>query len=107
MLAIMEKSEKEEFFQEIRHEIRQIVGVIVEHFDSKLTLVVEHFDGLRTEVRELRNVVDSHTDMIGNLMVDMTIVREDVKETRFVLEEKAGKKDVLALEKRVTKFEHS
>ncbi len=108
MLAVMEKIEKEEFFGEMRQEISWAVdkavasamGPFIEHVDDKFALVAERFDGVDSRLDALKQTVDSHTEMIGNLVVDMTIVRE-------TLENKADKKDLLALEERVVRLEQS
>ncbi|MEO8637516.1 MAG: hypothetical protein ABI430_01285 [Candidatus Taylorbacteria bacterium] len=47
----------------------------------------------------------SHTEMIGNLAIDMTIVKSDVKTIKESLKTKVDRKEFVGLEKRVSLFE--
>jgi len=98
MIATMEKTEKEDFLSEVgqlfERQTRHIVGVLTEHYDDKIKLVVEQYVGLREEFDDMRKVLDSHTNMIEGLIIDVAVIRVD-------LNKKAHANDLIALNQRV------
>ncbi len=98
MMVIMEKGEKEEFLSEIRQlfdaQSRHIVGVVTEHYDDKIKLVVEQYTGLREEFDGVKRILGSHTEMIGELAVDVVGIRLGLKG-------KADTADVSVLKRRL------
>lgn len=100
MIALMEKIEKEEIVQAVKTEIKQIVGVIEEHFDDKIKLVVEQYD-------EIKDTQALHTETLKDLTVDMTAVKSDVKVIDAKLDRKADVKDLVMLDRRVTVLENN
>ena len=62
----------------IRDEIRGL-GVLIEHVDSNVSLVAEQYE-------DIRKTLDNHTEMIGNLTVELEIVKGDVKTTKVDIE---------------------
>jgi len=102
MIAVMEKSDKQELLeaigimgQTIHIEMNQKFGVLIEYMDDKFALIAERFDGIDFRLDRLENTVAIHTEMIGRLVMDIEILRDD----------KADKKDLLALEGRVERLE--
>jgi hypothetical protein len=119
----MEKIEIEEFFAEMRRivevQIRQAVGVLVEHYDDKIKLVVEQYDGIAGHMGNMERKLDSHTEMIGELAEDVFNIKEDIKilkgDAAFLradtlaiknkLDVKGDKRDVVLLDRRVQALE--
>lgn len=62
------------------------LGVLIEHVDEKMGLIAEQHTGIRGDIRDIKKTQDSHTEMIGNLAVDLEIVKEDVKSTKVDVE---------------------
>lgn len=51
----------------------------MEHVDEKVTLVAEGVSGLNTRMDRVERTLDQHTEMIGNLAVNLEIVKSDVE----------------------------
>lgn len=96
MIALMEKTEKEEF----KEEIKQIVGVITEPFDDKIKLVVEQYVDIKdTQVLQ--------GEMLKDLAVDIIAIKSDVKVISAKLDRKADVKDLVVSDRRVTALENN
>jgi hypothetical protein len=120
MIALMEKIEKEEIYGEmrliVRSETKEIVeralGVVMEHFEGKVQLIAEQLGDVQTTLDLHTQILESHAEMIGILIVDveilkedMIIVKTDLREVKADLKNKADKKDVTLLVRRVTILE--
>lgn len=109
MLAVMEQKEKEEFLSEIGNLFERQVGhladVVTKHYDDKIELVMKQLTDLREEFNDMKRVLNSHTEMIGELVVDMAIVRTDIGAIRAELDTKADTRDVVVLNGRVSALE--
>lgn len=57
--------------QDIKKDIRHL-GVIIERVDDNVKLVAEQYG-------DIKKTLDSHTEMIGKLAVDMEIVKSDAE----------------------------
>ncbi|MBI2669659.1 MAG: hypothetical protein HYX20_00710 [Candidatus Yanofskybacteria bacterium] len=55
------------------------LGALMEHVDEKVTLVAEGVSGLNTRMDRVERTLDQHTEMIGNLAVNLEIVKSDVE----------------------------
>jgi chromosome segregation ATPase len=78
-------------------EIKRYIGAISEHFQSGVDTIVEQFSGFK-------KTLDSHTEMIGHILEDVTVLKEDMKEVKSdvkVLQKdmKEVKSDVKVLQK--------
>ena len=88
------------FNQEFRR-----LGVFIEHVDSNVGLIAEQHS-------DIKKTLDSHTEMIGNLAVDMTIVKRDIEiiktDIEFIkggLKKKVDAEEFSMLERRVALLE--
>lgn len=103
MIATMEKIERrEEFLSEINRAFKahadHIVGVLTEHYDDKIKLVVEQFDGLNNAIDGVRQEVAVCNSKIDSLIVDVVMIKNDLKA-------KADAKDVIILDRRLCALE--
>lgn len=65
----------------------------------------ENLKGIREGFEILNKKLDSHTEMIGSLMEDMTIVKEDVSVIKSDLKKRVDYDEFLSLVRRVQKIE--
>ena len=77
--------------KDVHSEIRQL-GVLIEHVGGDVKLVAEQHGDIKGDVSGIKKTLSSHTEMIGNLAIDMEIVKGDIKTTKDDLE--IIKKDV-------------
>lgn len=59
-------------------EIKRYIGAISEHFQNGVDTIVEQFSGFK-------KTLDSHTEMIGHILEDVTVLKEDMKEVKSEL----------------------
>lgn len=64
-------------------EIKRYIGAISEHFQNGIDAIVEQFSGFK-------KTLDSHTEMIGHILEDVTVLKEDMKEVKSELKEVRG-----------------
>ena len=79
-------------------DIKRYIGAVSEDFQGKVTVVAEQYG---TIVKKL----DSHTEMIGKLAVDMEIVKTNVEFMKDSLKKKVDYDEFIALERRVHSLE--
>lgn len=72
-------------------ELRRL-GVLIEHLDGNVGLIAEQQGGIKKDIGSIKETLNSHTEMIGNLAVGLEIVKADVKIVKDDLE--IVKKDV-------------
>jgi len=66
----------------------------IEHVDDRFKVTNEGFVGINQKLESIEKTLDSHTERIGELLTDMTIVKSDVKELRVdMMEVKSDTKD--------------
>ncbi|MBI5306389.1 hypothetical protein HZB04_02305 [Candidatus Wolfebacteria bacterium] len=112
------KINKKDLTVEERH-----FGVILEDIDSKLDLVVKGHQSLdkkidknHLEFQEFRNEVNykfkvvtetlnSHTEMIGSMKMDIEIIKQDIEFIKHGLRKKVDLEEFAVLEKRVSLLE--
>jgi len=68
------------------------LGVLIEHVDSSVGLIAEQQGDIKKDISGIKKTLNTHTEMIGELKVDLEIVKGDVKTTKDDLE--IVKKDV-------------
>lgn len=64
------KNKKQKNHINTDQEFRRL-GVFIEHVDSNMGLIAEQYG-------DIKKTLDNHTEMIGNIAVDMEIVKTDV-----------------------------
>lgn len=81
------------------------LGVIVEHIDDKVSLVAEQYGDIKKDISGIKDTLNSHTEMIGRLNIDVTIIKEDVEFIKSSLKKKIDIEEFAALERRVALLE--
>mgnify|MGYP001596390950 CR=1 FL=1 len=61
------------------NQVERYLGVLSENFSDKVKVIGEQYSHLIKKIDEVQNTQKSHTEMIGNLMVDMETVKGDVE----------------------------
>lgn len=74
------------------------LGVLIERVDDNVKLVAEQYG-------DIKKTLDSHTDMIGKLTVDVAIIKEDAEFIKNSLKKKVDIDEFAALERRVLLLE--
>ncbi len=83
--------------EDVRH-----LGVLIEDVNDGVKLLAEQLD---TRTDSIRKTLDAHTEMIGKLAVDMTIVKEDIEFIKNSMKRKIDIDEFAALERRVALLE--
>lgn len=91
------KNNNKQKSSDIRQEIRHL-GVIIENVNDGVKLIAEQHG-------DIKKTLDSHTDMIGKLAVDLTIVKEDIAFIKGTLKKKVDYEEFAVLERRVALLE--
>lgn len=86
--------------QEIRH-----IGVLVEATNHEVKLIAEQYGDIKSEIGGIKKTLDSHTEMIGNLAVNLEIVKSDIEFMKHSLKRKVDVEEFSALERRVALLE--
>lgn len=81
------------------------VGVLLEHLDGKLDTVIEQYGDIKSTLDAHTKTLASHTEMIGELAVDVNIIKEDVEFIKGSLKKKVDVDEFAALERRVAILE--
>ena len=68
--------------KDLHAEIRG-VGVLVEQVGHEVRVIAEQYGDIKETLRKHGEKLDSHTDMIGGLAVDVAVLKEDSKATRL------------------------
>jgi len=84
---------------EIRH-----LGVLMENMGDDVKLIAEQYGDIKNDIKNVKNVLDEHTEMIGNLMIDIQIIKTDVEFIKTSLKKKIDIEEFAALERRVSRF---
>ena len=85
---------------EIRH-----LGVLMENMGDDVKLIAEQYGDIKNDIKNVKNVLDEHTEMIGNLMIDIQIIKTDVEFIKTSLKKKIDIEEFAALERRVVLLE--
>ncbi len=75
MLIVMEQSEKEE----LKTELRQIVGVAMECFKGQAALIAEQYGDLVSRMDGMDAKIDSYGGKVDLLSIEMGLLRRDIK----------------------------
>ena len=84
--------------KESKSSIRDQYTVVLEDIRSQVQGVAENVVGLHKKLDEFSVVQTTHTEMIGQLMVDVQEIKNDLKQ-------KVGRDEFARLEKRVLMIE--
>ncbi len=90
----MEKKVKKKTTEKLKHsdaDIKRYIGALAEHFDHRFDAVIEQFGGMNKKL-------DSHTEIIGRIMVQLQEIQSDMKQ-------KVDLQQFARLEKRVVMLE--
>lgn len=126
----LKTKEKKEI--DIGDQIRGL-GVVIEHIDSKVSLVAEQYGDIKktldshtkildrhTEILDNHtqildrhtkildrhaDILDSHTEMVGSMKVDIEVIKADITFIKGGLKKKVDADEFSALEKRVALLE--
>ena len=82
---------------DVGQELRGL-GVLIEHNNDKISAVAEQYTSINRKL-------DSHTEMVGKLAVDMEIVKTNVEFLKGSLKKKVDYDEFLALERRLSLVE--
>lgn len=94
----MSRPELEKILVKQRKEYERHIGTALESIEGQVRLVAESLGGLQTQLIAVRDMVAGNTEDIETIMMDMHVVRSDLKE-------RVGRQEFIALERRLTKLE--
>ena len=107
-------------------DVKRYIGFVAENFQDKVSAVAEQFLGLngkvdsltdvvgelkvdmtqiKNEMHHVHRVLDAHTEMIGAMMEDIEVVKSNVELLKSGMRIKVDYPDFEALEKRVRLLE--
>ncbi len=79
-------------------EIKRHMSALGEEYQGRLDGVIEQFGGINKKLDRLTNTSESHTEMIGKMMVQLQVISSDMKQ-------KVDLQQFARLEKRVVLLE--
>ncbi len=86
-------------------ELKRYIGAIMEEVRDGFKLQKEQSDGINQKLEEINTTLDSHSNQIANLTMDMLEVKSDTKQIKLDiklnLNNKIDKKHFVDLEGRV------
>ncbi|MES2088281.1 MAG: hypothetical protein V4467_04810 [Patescibacteria group bacterium] len=100
----MKKSKSAKSKIDVGQELRNL-GVLLEKNNHEIKAVAEQYGDLQKDVSGLKKTLESHTEMIGKLAEDMTIVKVNVEFLKGSLKKKVDYDEFLALERRLSLLE--
>ncbi len=86
-------------------DIKRHISALSEDFQSKVVVIAEQYGDVKKEIGGVKKILDSHTEMIGKLMTDAEIIKNNVEFLKGGLKKKVDYDEFLALEKRMTVLE--
>ena len=92
----MEINEKKlkEILKRQRDEYQRYLGVLAENFESQIKLIAESLYGVQEQLIAIRDMVAKNTEDIEVIKMDISIIRNDLKD-------KVDRDEFVALEKRL------
>lgn len=87
--------EIEKILKPYNDDIKRHIKALSEDFQGKVQAVAEQFNGLNVKL-------DSHTEMMGKMSEDITIIKDNVEFLKGGLKKKVDYDEFMALEKRMT-----
>ncbi len=98
------KNKKQKNQTNADQELRRL-GVLIEHVDDSVGLIAEQQGDIKKTLDNHTKILNSHTDMIGKLAVDMEIIKTDTEFIKHSLKKNIDIDEFAALEKRVLLLE--
>lgn len=102
----VEKKEKEYTSEDLM----RYLGAMQEHTDDRFDAIQEYFPSINKRLDDHTRILETHTEMIGNLAIHLQVVQESVELIRGDLKRKIERDEfetlmrrVLMLERRVLK----
>lgn len=71
--------------------------VLIEDVHDDVKLVAEQYGSIRKDINQMKTTLNSHTEMIGSLMTDVAIIKEDAALIKGDLKQKVDWEDFAAL----------
>ncbi len=85
------------------------IDVLFEEFDHRMKAMGEWHEETTKQYKEIKKILDSHTEQIGGVLMDLVEVKRDIKDIRYdvavKLDNKLDKKHFVDLEQRVRRIE--
>ena len=66
----------------------------MEHMDGKIDMVAEQYGDIKKDINGIKETLVTHTEMIGNLAVNVVVVKEDVEVMKKDIEVMKGDIDI-------------
>ena len=77
-----DKKEIKTYMKKLSDNFGKQIGVYVEDVNGRFKALKEGTMATNEKLDRMEKTLDSHTDQIANLLIDMTIVKSDVKELK-------------------------
>jgi len=101
----MKKVVKKEKTVYTTSEMKRYLGALNETTNEHLKGIKEGFIVVNRKIDNITKTLHSHTEMIGTLMEDTTILKEDMQIVKKELKKKVDYDEFLSLVRRVQKIE--
>ncbi|TSC78446.1 MAG: hypothetical protein G01um101429_777 [Parcubacteria group bacterium Gr01-1014_29] len=98
------KKQSEKTSNIVALELRRL-GVIIEHVDGTVSLVVEQYGDTKKTLDNHSKILDSHTEMIGSIKMDIEVIKADITFIKGGLKRKVDTEEFSILERRVALLE--
>jgi len=90
-------------------DIKRHIKALFEEFDHRMKVVGELHADTPKQLKEIKRTLDSHTDQIGSILVDLSEIKINVRNVSYDvgvrLDNKLDKKHFVDLDQRVRKLE--
>ena len=97
-------------------EVKRYLGALQEHADDKFDAIKEYFDGkidgiegkidgIYDKLSRHEKILDSHTEMMGNLSLQLHTIKEDIEIISSNLTRKMDRDEFATLQRRVSLLE--
>jgi len=93
-----QRNEYQNFMKEQRQEFQHFMGILKEETNSQFQLMGEQFQGIN-------NALETHAQMLGSIMEDVSIIKSDVQFLKVDLKKKVDYEEFNALVNRVSLLE--
>jgi DNA repair exonuclease SbcCD ATPase subunit len=85
-------------------DMKRHVSALSEDFQSRVEAIGEQFGGLNNRLDSVDKRLDSHSEMVGKLLVSMDVVKTNVEFMKDSLKKKVDYDEFIALERRVPRL---
>lgn len=86
-------------------EVKRHMSVLAEDFQSRINVIGEQYGNIQQTLNDHTKTLASHTEMIGNLAIQMEIIKEEVQMISGGLKKKVDQDEFHALMRRVSMLE--